>query len=68
MNKQDLFKLTGKLAIVTGGMRGLGYAIAVNLAKFGADIVIADIEMKAAEAVLFLLGLVINKKGIYQSK
>lgn len=51
MNKQDLFKLTGKVAIVTGGMRGLGYAIAVNLAKFGADIVIADIEMKAAEKI-----------------
>ena len=51
VNKQDLFKLTGKVAIVTGGMRGLGYAIAVNLAKFGADIVIADIEMKAAEKI-----------------
>ena len=51
MNRQDLFKLTGKVAIVTGGMRGLGYAMAVNLAKFGADIVIADIEMKTAEKI-----------------
>lgn len=51
MNKQDLFKLTGKVAIVTGGMRGLGYTMAINLAKFGANIVIADIEVKDAEKI-----------------
>lgn len=51
MNKEDLFKLTNKVAIVTGGMRGLGYAIAINLAKFGANIVIADIEVKDSEKI-----------------
>jgi len=36
-------KLEGKLAIVTGGARGNGLAIATCLAEEGADIVIADI-------------------------
>jgi NAD(P)-dependent dehydrogenase (short-subunit alcohol dehydrogenase family) len=36
-------KLEGKVAIVTGGARGNGYAIAFALAEYGADIVIADI-------------------------
>ncbi len=36
-------KLEGKVAIVTGGARGNGFAIAQCLAEEGADIVIADI-------------------------
>lgn len=34
----SLFDLTNKKAIVTGGGRGLGRAIAVGLAQFGADV------------------------------
>jgi len=36
-------KLEGKVAVVTGGVRGNGYAAAKLLAQDGADIVIADI-------------------------
>jgi 3-oxoacyl-[acyl-carrier protein] reductase len=38
-------KFKDKIAIVTGGANGIGYAIALNLAKEGADIVIADIDV-----------------------
>ena len=36
------FKLNGKTVIVTGGTRGLGYGMAVTLAKFGANVVVTS--------------------------
>ncbi|RKY11154.1 MAG: 2-deoxy-D-gluconate 3-dehydrogenase [Planctomycetota bacterium] len=39
----DKFKLDGKVAIVTGGSRGLGQGMAVGLAEAGADIALVDI-------------------------
>lgn len=39
----DKFKLDGKIAIVTGGARGLGQAIAIGLAEAGADICLVDL-------------------------
>jgi len=38
-----MFDLRGKIAIVTGAARGIGQAIAVELARHGADVVISDI-------------------------
>lgn len=46
----DLHDLTGKVAIVTGGSRGLGRAIAQTLAEAGADVVIASRKLVACEA------------------
>src|SRR5579871_4410563 len=47
----DLFNLAGKVALVTGGSKGLGKAMARGLAAAGADVVIAsrhENELKTA--------------------
>ncbi|BDC52004.1 3-oxoacyl-ACP reductase [Bryobacterales bacterium F-183] len=44
------FSLENQTAIVTGGATGIGEAIAQRLAKAGATVVIADINIEAAEA------------------
>ena len=38
----DLFRLDGKAAIITGGSKGLGKAIAAGLASAGADLLLTS--------------------------
>jgi 2-dehydro-3-deoxy-D-gluconate 5-dehydrogenase len=44
----QLFDLTGKAAIVTGGAMGIGQGIALRLAEAGAGVMVTDINLEAA--------------------
>ncbi len=46
-----LFDFTGKVALVTGGSRGLGYTMVKALAQRGADVIVASRKLEACEAV-----------------
>jgi gluconate 5-dehydrogenase len=47
----DLFDLTGKVAIVTGGAGGIGRAQALGLADAGADVVVTSRQLEHLEQV-----------------
>ena len=49
MNVIDLFRLEGKVAIVTGSSRGLGFWMAEALAEAGADVVLCARRLEPCE-------------------
>lgn len=53
-------KLTNKVALVTGGGSGLGRAIAIELANYGAKVVVTDINLANAEQTVTM----INESGV----
>ncbi len=44
----DVFKLDGRVALITGGNRGLGFAMAQALAEAGADVVVTSRQQEKA--------------------
>ena len=48
---RDLFDMSGKVALVTGGSRGLGYEMVKGFAAQGADVVIASRKLESCRSV-----------------
>ena len=47
----DLFDLTDRIAVVTGGARGIGHALSWGLARAGADVIVASRNLDNCERV-----------------
>ena len=52
----DLLRLEGRVAVVTGGARGIGYATACRLLEAGARVVVADVDVGTAREAAARLG------------
>jgi Dehydrogenases with different specificities (related to short-chain alcohol dehydrogenases) len=55
----DLFSLSGKRALVTGGANGIGFAVASAFCRYGASVIIADYS----ESALRDAGRKLSKEG-----
>ncbi|GMA17146.1 SDR family oxidoreductase (plasmid) [Deinococcus metallilatus] len=67
MALKDLFDLTGKIALITGGSRGLGLQIAEGLGEYGATVVLTarkQNELDEARAHLSGMGITAH---VYQN-
>src|SRR3974390_2239034 len=61
----DIFNLSGKVALVTGGSKGLGKAMARGLAEAGADVMISSRHEDELRAALGEILRGTDRKGRY---
>src|SRR5687767_14429510 len=60
----DLFRLTGRRALVTGGSKGLGKVIASALAEAGADVAVVSRSLKDCEATATEIASATGRKAM----
>jgi len=61
---QQLFDLTGKVALITGGARTLGYDMALALAEAGAGVVITSRKLESAQASAREIAAATGRKAV----
>lgn len=64
MTGLKLFDLTGRVAVITGGSKGLGLSMASGLASAGADVVIVSRHQSEAAAVAEQLATQFGRRAI----
>ena len=64
MSVMDQFRLDGKVALVTGGSKGLGFAMALALAEAGADIALCSRSSDEAGAAAAEIGRLTGRRAI----
>jgi NAD(P)-dependent dehydrogenase (short-subunit alcohol dehydrogenase family) len=60
----DMFKLNGRVALVTGGNRGLGFVMAQALAEAGADVVVTSRQQEKAEQSASILAETTGRRAL----
>jgi NAD(P)-dependent dehydrogenase (short-subunit alcohol dehydrogenase family) len=66
MTPDPYFDLTGKVALITGGSRGLGYQMAIAFAERGADVLVASRKLDNCQRVAEEIRTLGRRSGAYQ--
>lgn len=60
----NLFNLTGRTALVTGGSKGLGYAMAAGLASAGAEVMLVSRHREEAQAAAAMIARDFGRRAL----